>query len=497
MAPSDSRTDPRRDRRTQLSGGRFSISALLTALATVIASFQSATAQEILPANASPRPALLNFYTVSDDQVASDDPLFDEWDEDWIDPDPGSLQETPSWLSFNSFDGLRFHGPDGVPRLHLGGKIEFAAFDYDRRNSRDSEIRPEGMELRLEGEALDRAWLRVVADLDGRETRDGLREAWFTTRLLRYLNLTVGLQRFPIGIEASIDRDELPFTGPGFSSWLAERTDLGIRVDGEVLDGFLSYDVGWSVGEGFDLDAQALRDPRLSAHLVLYPLTPDLFLPQIEGSSKWLHGLFLSAGYALETDFDRSISVETPLHNLLFQSSEISASDAQWWNFGWGLDAGALRITHEWLVGSLEDVETGTGTIDLNDQLTSMAATVSLRIGGPDYDTHPLRNRPIPESWDKEEDLPFLPKFEFPGEVELAFRYANGDLDRRLFELGFADFAVSSQEFRTATGSVSLRPSENTRILFEVTRVIADQFPAAFDSHGRDTSWTIRFIWTF
>jgi len=466
-------------------------------LTTVAASFESVTAQDVPLARSVPKPALLQFHQVSHDQVASDDPLFDEWDEDWIDPDPSSLAEIPTWWSFDSAEGLRFLGPDGVPRLHLGGKIELAGFDYDRRNSRDSEIRPEGMELRLEGEALDRAWLHVVADLDGRETRDGLREAWFTTRVFRYLHLTAGLQRFPIGIESSIDRDELPFTGPGFSSWLAERTDLGVRVDGEVFDGFLSYDAGWSVGEGFDLDAQALRDPRLSAHLVLYPLTPDLFLPLIEGSSKWLHGLFLSAGYALETDFNRSISVETPLHNLLFQSTEISASEAQWWNFGWGLDAGALRLTHEWLVGSLENVQTGMGTIDLDDQLTSMAATVSLRIGGPAYDTHPLRNRPIPESWDTEEKRPFLPTFKFPGEVELAFRYANGDLDRRLFELGFADFAVSSQEFRTATGSVSLRPSENTRILFEVTRVIADQFPAAFDSHGRDTSWTIRFIWTF
>ena len=89
---------------------------------------------------------------------------------------------------------------------------------------------------------------------------------------------------------------------------------------------------------------------------------------------------------------------------------------------------------------------------------------------------------------DPEEGDVAFPKFEFPGEVELAVRYANGDLDRRLFELGFADFAVSSQEFRSFTAAVSCRPSSTVRILLEGMRVIADQNPAAFGSSDRDTS---------
>ena len=433
---------------------------------------------------------------------AQDDPLTDEWEDDWIEPSAPEVEteDRSSPWAFDLREGLRFRGPDGVPRLHLGGRFELAGYLRDRRNRHDSEVRVQEGEIRLDGEALERSWLTIVADLDGRDTRDGLRRAVFATQVHPMLRISVGLQDAPIGIASGFDRDRSSFSGPAFASWLVERTDLGIRADGELLDGFLSYDVGYSAGEGVDLDGERLDDPRIAARLTLYPLTENIFTPPIESGLRPLHGFFLHAGFAAETSVHRALIVETPNRDRLFETSKIVAETGLWWTFGWGIDAGPVRLTHEWLEGSFEDVRVGAQKIDLRDQLTAMEATLAVRIHGPDFDSHPSRQRPlrhVPEWIDEERDASLLPRFDFPGEVELAIRYANGDLDRRLFELGLADFAVSSQEFRTFTAALSIRPAPNVRILTEVTRVIADQSPAAFDSHGRDTTATVRCIFEF
>ncbi len=429
-----------------------------------------------------------------------DDPLFDDWRDDWIDPSTTEIQPPlESRFAFDLADGLRFRGPDGVPRLHLGGRLEIAGLLRDRRNQRGSEVRFENGEIRLDGEALDKVWLTVVADLDGRETRDGLRSAVFATQVHKFLRLSVGLQGAPIGIESSFDRDTLSFSDFAFSSWLTERTDLSGRIDGEVLDGFLSYDASYSLGEGFDHAGERLDDPRASARVVLYPLTAGFLIPPIEGDAKSLHGIFFSAGFAAEEGVHRALAVESSLHDRLFETEKLSAGAAHWWNLGYGIDAGPVRFSHEWTFGGVEDLRVGGMKLDLRDQLTAMSATLAVRIHGPDFDSHPSRQRPVRrvESWAPQNESPLVPPFEFPGAVELAVRYANGDIDRRLFDLGLADFAVSSQEFRTVTGSIGLRPSPNLRLLFEATRVIADQRPAAFDSHGRDTSFSLRAIFDF
>ena len=429
------------------------------------------------------------------------DPLFDEWDDDWIEPPatPGDgAAEEPDrdpW-KIDLYHGVRFRGPDGVPRLHFGGSIDLAGDWRDRRNQRDSGVLAERGELRLDGEALDIAWLTVVADLDGRETRDGLRQAVFATQVHPFLRLSVGLQEAPIGLEASFDRHSLPFSDVAFGPDLNERTDLGIRIDGEFLDGFLSYDLSYLAGEGFDREGERVGDPRAAARLVLYPFSPNFVTPEVHGAARHLHGLFFSAGFALEDGFDRRIFVETPRHDRLFETIPMEAGQAEWWSFGWGLDAGRFRILHEWTYGSLEDLRVGAAEIDLRDQITAMAASISYRIGGEPYDSRPVRARPIRQvpDWDESEEPH---PWSWPGEIELGLRYANGDIDRRLFELGLADFSVSSQEFRTITASIGIRPSPQLRILLEGTRVIADQRPAAFDSHGRDTSASLRFVISF
>jgi hypothetical protein len=434
------------------------------------------------------------------------DPLLDEWRDDWIDPtapDGGAPGERlPTFIDFDLVRGLRFQGPDGVPRLRVGGKIDLTGYLYDDRNQRDSEVRFENGELRLDGEALGRTWLRLVGDLDGRGTRDGLVEATISGGRPRSMRLAAGLQEISLGIESSLPEDELPFIGPAFSPWVVERTDLSVRLDGELLGGFLGYDAGWSFGEGFDIDAERVDDPRLSLRLVLYPLTADALVPASDGAWRVLEGLFLSSSYAYESSLDRSLAVETPYKNRLCETTELDGEAAEWWLFGWGLDAGRVRLIHEWSVGRFDDVETATGEVDLGDPLSTMAATLSVRLLGDPvpYDSHPYRKRPDLSGADwtpPNGERPSPARLRFPGQVELALRYAEGDVDQRLFDLGLADPAISSPEFRTFTAAVSSRPAPRLRIILEGTRVIADGDPAAFDSHGRDTSFALRVEYLF
>lgn len=430
-----------------------------------------------------------------------DDPLFGDWEDDWSPPeDDVETDPIPSFWDFDLRRGLRFQGPDGVPRLRLGGRGHLTGYLYDERNTRDSEVRFENVELRLDGEALRETRLRVEFDLDGRDTRDGLDQATVSHEFRSYLRATAGLQRIPMGIESSISDDELPFFDYGFSTWIDERTDLSLRLDGELLGGFLNYDGGFSIGEGFDTGGERIGDPRLSLRLALYPFAEDALIPSLGGWWSPLQGMFVSGAYAYENSFHRALAAETEFRNRLFETTTIDADSAEWWHFGWGIDAGPFRLIHEWSKGSLYDVDLGASTIDLDDQLTTMQISLGVRIHGPDHDTHPSRLRPDLTRLDwslPEEGVPPFPDFTFPGEVELAVRYSNGDMDRRLFELGLADYAVSSQEFRTWTGAVSIRPSRNLRVQLEVVRVIADQRPAAFERGNRDTSFGLRLEYSF
>ena len=426
--------------------------------------------------------------------LSQDDPLTRDWEEDWTDPATSPALPTLEdrlW-DFDLVRGLRFRGPDGVPRLHGGGRLRLSAWERDPRSIQPrSELRLEKGALHLDGEALDRIWLTIEADLDGRDTRDGLRRAIFATRLHAFARLSVGLQDPSIGIEGSLDPDRSIFSGPAFGPWLADRTDLGIRLDGELLRGFLSYDLAYCAGEGFDLDGERIGEPRTSLRISLSPLTESVLIPALTGPAAHLEGLFLTAGLALEEGFHRPLIVETPSRDRLFETVRIDADDARWWSYGWGVDGGDWRLTHEWMRGTLEGVRTGGTRTDLRNQLRSMTAILSWRLGGPSYDSHPFRQRPArpfpaidapPTPPDTE--LPFA----LPGPIELAIRYANGDLDRRLFELGLADDAVSSQEFRTITAALGIEPAPFLRLSIEATRVIADQSPAAFDGHGRGTT---------
>jgi hypothetical protein len=137
-------------------------------------------------------------------------------------------------------------------------------------------------------------------------------------------------------------------------------------------------------------------------------------------------------------------------------------------------------------------VRTPAGFQEDLEEITAWQVLVAWRITGEAYDSRPYDARKNWRPTAPDRPLDGKGSRRGPGAFEVAFRYANGDIDRDFFRLGFTDTQTSSQEFRLAAVALTWDATSTLRFSAEVARTIADQFPAVFDSHGRDTSGLLR-----
>ena len=129
-------------------------------------------------------------------------------------------------------------GPED-PVLNLGGVLALDLFLYDERNVRDSEVRFDHAVVRLDGAYRDFDW-RVALDLKGIDTRNGYDEMWLAYWPTDLFRVSMGWMEIPLTIENTIQQQDLAFIGYAFPSHLDGRTDLAIRVDGEIDHGLLT-----------------------------------------------------------------------------------------------------------------------------------------------------------------------------------------------------------------------------------------------------------------
>ena len=406
-------------------------------------------------------------------------------------------------------EGLVFEDSDRGLRADLDGLFALDWVQYDSRNARDSELR------------LDRALLggsagwrgivesRVMFDLAGIDTRDGLWEAWASARSDRVVRLSAGLLPLPIGVEDSFSEGARSLAGyPSFASFLSGRTDLAIEVDGELAEGLFSYDISYAFGEGFDRFGQRRGDPQLAGRIMSYPLRfVDASIDVGPYHLPLLSGIFVSGGYAHLFDYDAHLDVATPLRNKLFDTERFDARGGGVWNLGFGVDFGPLRIVQEILRLSIDDVLLPSGDrYDSEDENHSWHLLVAWRVTGEPYDSRSFRQRELRRPTPPRRPLDGEGDAAGWGALELAVRYANGDIDRNFQEFGLIAIHPvvsgpegfrSSQEFRTFTFGINWDPTAYLRVSGLVVRVLADQHPIAFDSHGRDTSGLVRVQYVF
>jgi hypothetical protein len=312
----------------------------------------------------------------------------------------------------------------------------------------------------------------------------------------RALRLTAGVQRIALGIESSFPEATLPFVEYGSPAFLTTRNDVAVSLDGELALGWLSYVAAVSAGEGFDLLGNRRKDPQLSLRLVSYPFRPiDFTLFGIPVVS----GFFVNAGGSHSWHYASRLEYANSFRNDLVSTRRIEADHTRTYHLGYGFDLGPVRLTHEFARQSLLDVELPDGTSrDFERQNAGWSASLAWRITGEPYDSRPYRQREHPPSLPAR---PFYRDGHFgPGMIELAVRYSNFEIDRDLIDLGYTSSAiaerftsgVSSQESRTFDFALNWVPVTPLRLGFQITRTLADQRPAVFDSHGRDTSFLFR-----
>ena len=406
-------------------------------------------------------------------------------------------------------EGLVFEDEERALRLDADGLFALDGALFDRRNARDSELRLD--RALLGGSAAWRGAVeaRVLFDLVGIDTRSGLSEAWASARAERVARLSLGLLPLALGVEDSFQSGAQSLVGyPSFASFLTGRTDLAVELDGELREGLVSYDLSYAFGEGFDRFGQRRGDPQLAGRVVTYPLRfVDASLDVGPYHLPLLSGFFVSFGAAWLFDYDAHLDVATPLRNKLFDTDRLDGRGGRAWHLGLGVDFGPLRVVHETVRSGIADLRLPSGVrADLDDQITSWHLLVAWRITGEPYDSRPFRQRELRRPTPPRRPLDGEGEAAGLGAVELAFRYANGDIDRELQTQGLVarnpnapppENFQSSQEFRTATIAINWDPTAYLRVSGELVRVIADQYPAAFDSHGRDTSGLVRVQYTF
>jgi hypothetical protein len=407
-------------------------------------------------------------------------------------------------------DGPVYEDEAHALRFDADGSLALDAVFFDERNARDSELRLDRALLGGSAAWGDFAEARVMFDAVGTDTRSGMAQAWLSGRYERYTRLSAGLLPIALGVEDSFSDESRSLVGyPSFASFLTGRTDWGVQLDGEFAEGLLSYDLSYAIGEGFDRFGQRRGDPQWAGRVMSYPLRfIDAGVDVGPYHFPLVSGLFVSFGYAVLSDYDAHLDVATPLRNKLYDTNRLDGRAGSGWNLGFGVDFGPIRIVHETVKSGIDGLLLPNGLREdiENDEITSWHAIVAWRITGEPYDSRSFRQRDYRRPTRPRRTVDGGSDTEGWGALELAVRYANGDIDRDLQTFGLIAINPSapppenfrsSQEFRTFTVGLNWDPTSYLRVSGLVVRVLADQHPAAFDSHGRDTSGLVRVQYVF
>ena len=86
---------------------------------------------------------------------------------------------------------------------------------------------------------------------------------------------------------------------PGFPAFLTGRTDWAVRLDGELGEGLVYYELVGAVGEGSDLFGQRRGEPLLAARVTSFPLhSLDWSVELGPYTIPLVSGLFVNFAYA-------------------------------------------------------------------------------------------------------------------------------------------------------------------------------------------------------
>jgi hypothetical protein len=326
---------------------------------------------------------------------------------------------------------------------------------------------------------------RVEADAMGVDTPRNLYEAWAGVEFAPWLRVTGGQVRVALGSEFATHESRLPWVGYSFPAYLDGRHDVGVRIDGAIGE-WLWYQAAAVAGHGFDLEGHRRESPQLSLRGVIHPAR--VFGSSEQGICGALRGFHAGLGIAELTDGDDPVHISTPLQSQIFDTPDLDGDSGQWVHVELGYVCGPFQLGYERTVGSIDDVPIPGDTANM-DQLTGFSVGAALNLTGERRGWQGGAFVPATEPRRAGGGLlPWLPD----GRWEIAARHSNADIDRDLFDLGYATYDVSSQETRTFSLAVSWEPCERARLAFEWVKTIPDSELSSLDGRNRDSSFVLR-----
>ena len=402
-----------------------------------------------------------------------------------IAPDAAVLDaEEPCFLPPDLANALHFS--EDILDIQVGGRIALDLAFHGRANERRDRLWVQDARLRLTGRAAKLEWF-VSADLLGTHTPRNLYEAWAAWEFHPALRVAAGQMRVPLGSEFATREHDLPFAGYAFPAYLDGRYDLAVRIDGEILDDFLYYEITAAAGEGFGLQGRRRASPMVALRLVAHPLSP------LVGEGSMLRGAYFGVAVARLNGFDDPLQLATPLDSVVFTTADLNGDGGRWLHIEAGCHWGPLRVSGETVQGVAEEVPLTGGLVDDLDQLTAYHVTLAWNLTG--HEQVLRRGRWQRGARNERRALP--PARRIPGRLEAAVRYSNADMDRALFDHGIAAYNPSTQEVRTFSAFLFWTPLEDRgcdalRLGAGLVRTIADHEMDVFGFTNRDTAFVFR-----
>ncbi len=379
-------------------------------------------------------------------------------------------------------EGLRYTSSSGEIELHAGGVYAGDLVLDDADDDSDSGLRTDLAKPIVEGSYRDVWSARIAGDLEGTKTAANVYEGFVSWQGLPWLRVSAGLLQLPLGFEAGTRPEDLALVGHSFTYYMNYRTDWALRVEGELGEGVFDWDVAYLLGDGFDANGEPQRGTQLQGRVWLNPFR-SLRGPEASFLESLAGGFFLSGGYLYNWDWRGRLRIRNPAGTRLFDTMKFEADERHFYTLSAGFEVGPVRAYFEGTQGGYFDAETPVGERDLDNQTDSYHLTLAWRITGEPYDGRIFHERELaPLSG---------------GVWEVAFRYANADIDRDFFSFGLTNYSASFQEFRSTSVAINWYASRNLRLSVEFVRTDAEDNLAGAPWEGYDEAAILRAQYRF
>lgn len=348
------------------------------------------------------------------------------------------------------------------------GLLTVDAIDYDADNRREDALDTRAASWRVRGRSPEGQELYFDAGF-GDDAHDPLlREAWWSAPQGATGRLRLGRLRLALGSEAATPAELLPYVGPSFPSTLDGLYETAVAYDAWIGEGFW-YEVSAGVGQGFNLEGEAVRDPSLALR--------GAWLPDADRAGRFV-GPHAGLGWRRFFDYDQPVQVATPIGQRIFDLSDLEGDGGDVFHVELGWRGAGFRAGFESVTGTVDGIPDGAGGQADIDELGAFQLFLAVNLRGE------------PPVWERGAWAP-APGGELP--IEWTVRIANADIDRDLFLFGLTSFGVSSQETDLLATGISAWISPSTRIAIELVSTQADQALATFGGHRRDRSLVVRW----